>query len=217
LASGWHPRDSQLALSTKFVPLLAGLLEDGAGEAGGKASLYVGEPASLPPATAGAPEVSSAASTVSPESGASPPSRPEGTATPEIPTASRSSAPARRIRTPDGSEVVLAAAAEVFEETGEPGIYELLADGEPIRFAVNIAPSERRTAPMAAEDLERLGARLGARAEEARRQRQMLDRELESRQKGWRWLIAGVLGILILETWLAGRRARSAWKSEIPT
>ncbi len=34
--------------------------------------------------------------------------------------------------------------------------------------------------------------------------------ELESRQKLWRWLILVTLGVLLLETWLAGRAARRA-------
>jgi hypothetical protein len=31
---------------------------------------------------------------------------------------------------------------------------------------------------------------------------------LESRQKLWQWLVAATLGVLIVETWLAGRLAR---------
>ena len=33
----------------------------------------------------------------------------------------------------------------------------------------------------------------------------MYNAELEGRQKLWRWLILAVIGILIFETWLAGR------------
>ena len=33
----------------------------------------------------------------------------------------------------------------------------------------------------------------------------MYNSELENRQKLWRWLILAAIGILILETWLAGR------------
>ncbi len=47
LASSWRPADSQLARSTKFVPLLAGILE-GAGAGGGpKAAYLVGETVEL--------------------------------------------------------------------------------------------------------------------------------------------------------------------------
>jgi hypothetical protein len=34
--------------------------------------------------------------------------------------------------------------------------------------------------------------------------------ELESSQKLWRWVVVAALGVLILETWLAGRLARAA-------
>ena len=39
--------------------------------------------------------------------------------------------------------------------------------------------------------------------------RQMYNAELENRQKLWRWLILAAIGVLIAETWLAGRRAAS--------
>ena len=38
--------------------------------------------------------------------------------------------------------------------------------------------------------------------------RQMHNIELENRQKLWRWLILAAIGILILETWLAGRSSQ---------
>jgi len=43
LASGWHPADSQLALSTKFVPLLYGWLEAAGFRNEQAASLLVGD------------------------------------------------------------------------------------------------------------------------------------------------------------------------------
>ena len=36
----------------------------------------------------------------------------------------------------------------------------------------------------------------------------MHNAELEGRQKLWRWLILGAIGVLIAETWLAGRVVR---------
>jgi hypothetical protein len=44
LTSGWHPRDSQLALSTKFVPLLNAVLEMGGGQVDQRRSYNVGDP-----------------------------------------------------------------------------------------------------------------------------------------------------------------------------
>ena len=42
----------------------------------------------------------------------------------------------------------------------------------------------------------------------ANRQRQLQLFELENRQKMWRWLLAGVLGLVVVETALAGRLTR---------
>ena len=58
------------------------------------------------------------------------------------------------------------------------------------------------------ETLEQLGCRLvsqAAVAENDQRQRQLRDVQLESRQKLWQWLIVAALGVLVAETWLAGR------------
>ena len=48
LASGWRPRESQLALSSKFVPLLANLLEQASGRKSTLPSLWVHDPLELP-------------------------------------------------------------------------------------------------------------------------------------------------------------------------
>lgn len=55
LATGWHPADSQLAVSSKFVPLLYAMLEgDSAGPRPATLASAVGEPLALPDAP-GAP------------------------------------------------------------------------------------------------------------------------------------------------------------------
>jgi hypothetical protein len=48
MTAGWQPADSQLALSTKFVPLLHGILEASAGLDSGQAQFFVGDPVTLP-------------------------------------------------------------------------------------------------------------------------------------------------------------------------
>jgi hypothetical protein len=48
LTSGWHPSDSQLALSTKFVPLLYSVLEYGGVLTGQKMQYVVGDPVTIP-------------------------------------------------------------------------------------------------------------------------------------------------------------------------
>ncbi len=51
MASGWQPEDSQLALSTKFVPILNGLLDIAVAQPDFKRSYLVGEPIEFMPAT----------------------------------------------------------------------------------------------------------------------------------------------------------------------
>ena len=91
------------------------------------------------------------------------------------------------------------------------------ADAQDTPVAVNLPADESRTRPLAAEDLERWGARLGTgrvTAAEVSEERRLRATELENRQKLWRWLILGVLGLLALETVLAGRVARRTQKEQ---
>lgn len=48
LASGWHPDDSQLAMSSKFVPLVSLLLDYGRPSLSGAGGLFVGDTIALP-------------------------------------------------------------------------------------------------------------------------------------------------------------------------
>lgn len=50
LTSGWHPADSQLALSSKFVPLLYSVLEWSGALTGQRSQYFVGEPVVTPQA-----------------------------------------------------------------------------------------------------------------------------------------------------------------------
>jgi hypothetical protein len=170
--SGWHPADSQLALSTKFVPLIDGLLRRPDGVLA-EAQYDVHDRVALPtaPATGG-----------------------------------------RTLSGPDGKPIDLAAAAGTFDATDRPGIYHLAIEGRETPLAVNLSADEGRTTPLAVEDLERWGAKIGAKPvpsdELITRERRLRLAELENRQKLWRWLIVGVLGLLAVETALAGRLAR---------
>ena len=51
LASGWHPSDSQLALSSKFVPLLYSILEYGGVLVGQQSQYFVGDHIPIPHST----------------------------------------------------------------------------------------------------------------------------------------------------------------------
>jgi hypothetical protein len=94
-------------------------------------------------------------------------------------------------------------------------VYQLVAGQQRHPFAVNVPAAESRTDGSDPEQLQEWGVRLGrrpTRAELAEQLRQMRDVELEGQQKLWRWLIVAAVGILILETWLAGYLARISTK-----
>jgi len=187
-ASGWNPNDSELALSTKFLPLSTTLLDRACGGTETLASSIVGQTVELPAA-------SSESSLI--------------------------------VRKPDGKESTVAADHSpltthhslTFKDTDQPGIYEVIAasQAQPQRFAVNLAASESNTARLELEQLEQLGVKTGVkltRAEELKRMRQERDTELESRQKIWRWLLIGALGVLVFETFWAGRATRQISTAE---
>jgi hypothetical protein len=114
----------------------------------------------------------------------------------------------RAITKPAGEKVLLAADAREFRGTDEPGLYSIATVDGPETFAVNLDPAESRTSPLAVETLEQLGCRLvspTAVAENRERDEQLRDVQLESRQKLWQWLVMAALGVLVTETWLAGR------------
>jgi hypothetical protein len=117
---------------------------------------------------------------------------------------------------PDGKRMELPASATSFTPQ-QPGIYQI--EGKTtVPLAVNLSPDESRTAPLDARDLERFGAVLGTgkpTAEQVSEERRLQTAELENRQKLWRWLILAVLGLLAVETVLAGRLARRAQREQV--
>jgi hypothetical protein len=177
LASGWNPVDSQLARSSKFVPLMAALLEGRTPPPVELASLTVLDRVPLPH-------------------------------TDQI-----------KIRKPDGSTVTPEEDSGFFTETDQPGVYAIESPLASRSFAVNLDPLESKTTALSVETLEQLGCRLAA--SEAKVEldrehlRQMQNAELEGRQKLWRGLILAAIGVLIVETLLAGRlKKRAAPTSE---
>jgi hypothetical protein len=170
--SGWHPADSQLALSTKFIPLLCSALELSGGAFAPAAQFHVGDTVPLAPAETGA-----------------------------------------TITLPDGSSLKVAAGETNFTQTTMPGIYQVKAGTSEKRFAVNLDASESRTSPLPLDELEHLGAPVAKAttttiAYAAHGKALLQSAELESRQKLWRWFIVATLGVLLMETAIAGRTAR---------
>lgn len=157
LASGWQPDDSQLSVSTKFVPLLWSLLELGGGVTAAPSQWFVGDTA---PATA----------------------------------------------------VVAGTDAAKEARFTQPGIREVKAGERTVRYAVNLEANESRTAPLAADELERLGVpvtQVAPKPAQAGDNKVVLQGiEAENRQKLWRWFIAATLAVLVMESALAGWTAR---------
>jgi hypothetical protein len=119
------------------------------------------------------------------------------------------------VHKPDGTTVTVAKASTSFDGTNLPGVYTVDTPDGSRSFAVNLDPAESQTSPLAVETLEQFGCRLAkppSQAPDREQLRQMQNVELEGRQKVWRWVILAAIGVLIVETLLAGRldRARPA-------
>jgi hypothetical protein len=121
----------------------------------------------------------------------------------------------KTVKAPNQSSQRLGATATAYNKTKSPGIYTVTSSNNESRFMINVAPDESKTKPMSLEKLEALGVRLAGKeskelvALNAERERQRLSRELEDKQKFWRWLILAVIAILVVETWIAGRIGKS--------
>ncbi|MHC4507431.1 MAG: BatA domain-containing protein [Planctomycetota bacterium] len=214
---GWRPSDSDLALSSKFVPLLYSILEYGVrGDA----------PDGIRPDFVGLSEQRYHYFV--------------GDAVP-VPHQMTPGSASLKIRKPDDSLIALDAKQQSFTQTDLPGIYTVeslqpLSGGDaqtlpPVRndttdaintgrlFAVNLPPKESRTAPMPIEDLEQLGVSLEGssgvaveRPERTRRQSSLV--AMEDQQKIWRWVLIAALVVLLIEIWLAGQLTRTATLSQ---
>lgn len=175
-ASGWHPRDSQLSRSSKFVPLMWRVLEGALGETPSSSAQTVGQPIRRP-------------ARVNDE---------------------------LAVRVPDGQTVSWPAADGDFRQTALPGRYEIVSESDVEVIAVNIPPEESRTDPLNLELLEAAGVKLSTEAlrpnvptsPDLLRQQQV--QELEERQQLWKWLLLAAGGLLMVESWLGGRRTSVA-------
>jgi hypothetical protein len=181
LTSGWHPADSQLSRSWKFVLLVSALVEGSRAGRSDRAYFLVNEPVPLDERETGQGELA--------------------------------------ITKPDGTKAMLPTAARSFDATDLPGVYMLDTSDGVQNFAVNLDPLESRTAAVGAETLEQLGCRLvdpTAVAENQVERQHVQDAQLESRQKIWQWLIMAALGLVVAETWLAGRATKPSPAEGVP-
>jgi hypothetical protein len=190
LASGWNPTDSQLAVSSKFPPLMQRMLDWSGSDSPMRIQFLTGDAI---PGSAGVPP-------------ASPPASQLAGGTSALPD------PAVEWQKPDGKKLSLSA-NKPFSDTDQPGIYTATFAGKQHRYAVNLPLDESRTAPIAPDELARLGVPLQFAAETSvaqtqARQRHLQEAELENRQKLWRWLIGGVLAVTLLEITISGWLSR---------
>jgi Aerotolerance regulator N-terminal/von Willebrand factor type A domain len=177
IASSWKPADSQLALSSKFVPLLHALLEQSTDIPPTKAQYFVGDIIPMSSSTTG-----------------------------------------YAVRKPDGTEVRIDS-GEPFAATDQPGIYAVSPGGR--RFVVNLSPEESRLTPLPLDRFSAMGIPLQKPEVDpkiaAQRANAAQAFEIEGRQKVWRWLIATALGVLLLETLIAGKLSGANRSSTVPT
>lgn len=170
LTAGWQATASQLALSTKFVPLMFGML-DPQGRSMDLNAVY--EVEETIPVLAGV-------------------------------TASITDLKGKTIATlqRNGGLAI-----------DEPGCYWLTEDGKSRQIAVALPMSESQLVPLDLDRLTQFGVLIGK--SNTARERQASARlsqvtELESRQKLWRWILVGALGVLILETILASNQSKAS-------
>jgi hypothetical protein len=198
LLSGWQPEESQLALSSKFVPLIGALLDLACGGTEAVEGVAVGQPTRLTPT----PTAWARGGKINLEDTNSDRAHADGVAVKQE---------SAIVRTPDGRDIRLDANS-TFNDTAIPGIYRAKFGSTESLFAVNLSDTESNTAPLDLEQLEQRGVRFTVeqtRTERIDRIRQQRDTELEGHQKVWRWLMVFALVTLILETWWAGRADRS--------
>ena len=170
LGCGWQPAKSQLALSSKFLPLMMRMIELAIKTEPVAQSSIVGDSIQTPQGY-------------------------------------------DRLLLPDGTTQPVEASST--QTLNLPGIYSFasssaarLAD---LSFAVNLDPAESQIDLMPVDQISALGVTVGSHnssALEVEKQRQLLDFELENRQKLWKWLILGAIGLIIAESWLAGKTDR---------
>ena len=183
LAAGWQPKASQLALSTKFIPLIFSMFDPDSGSITKGDRYTVGDDTTLAPSL--------------------------------VPSS------IAEITTPDGNKVAFQSVSDL-PTFDAPGIYSMVNNESTSRIAVNLDSTESQTETMEADALERFGIRMGltnTTAQELSNQRQLRDRELESRQRLWQWLLVAALVLLGLETLLGGwlSRSRSSQPEAVPS
>ncbi len=181
MTSTWKPQDSRLALSTKFVVLLYSILDRGQSFYSEVGQHQVGNTITIRDFL------------------------------------SLEDYTGLQIEKPDGQKIPLNEETSQFSDTDQPGMYQILNGGRRIKsLAVNMDPAESRTGQMSIATLKRMDVPF-ERFDATRKVIKVLDIEaqpqlaveVEKQQKLWRWLVLATLVVLILETGLAGWKAKN--------
>lgn len=183
LASGWQPQSSQLALSTKFVPLMNGMLSLAKRGGGISPSGQVNQPISFADYDAGS-------------------SKSKNEWTVDFPDGSQ-----RQISR--NSPPVLAHRPGIYQIRTAASV----VPASKYQMAVNLWPRESMTAPINVEQLEALSVKLGSQPDKSEQQaklQKIRNVDLEHRQHFWKWLIVTALVLLVLETLVAARASKKS-------
>jgi hypothetical protein len=185
LTCGWHPSDSDLALSSKFVPLLYSILEYGRAFADRKSQYFVGDPVTVPDR-----------SRITSES------------------AIRIRKPDGSLILMDSGQPFTQTDMPGVYAIEYPNRNSLFAVNLPPQEC-RTAPMSIEDIDLACRQAGRLGVSFeqpsGVAVERVvQAEQHKTFAELENQQKIWRWAIIAVLAVLLVEIWLAGRLTRLA-------
>lgn len=191
--SGWEPKESQLALSSKFVPLLFSMLSQG-GMTTEQPALFVGSPLPLPSAAAPTEWIVRGPDGIE-HSVPGSATQFAGSDLPGFYTLRPATAPASE--PPSRVYAVNLAPAESRVEAFDPAL--VLED-----VGIKLAPKGA------------LAAEAAVTASDPATRKRLADLEKESQQKLWKWLALAALGFLVLESLLAALRSRPRASKEAP-
>jgi hypothetical protein len=186
LTSGWHPSDSQLALSSKFVPLLYSILDYGGALLGQRSQYFVGEPVPVRPSTGSGPAQLQIR-------------RPDGMAVPldeSQKTFTQTDLPGiYTIDSPLGSQLFAVNLSPKECQTAVMPIEDIESLGVSVKQP-SIAVAQRQERTQSPDTEQRL-----------KRHRDFA--ALESEQKLWRWVFVLLLAFSLVEIGLAGWLTRT--------
>lgn len=214
LTTGWQPKASSLALSTKFVPILNGLLDPRGFARQAQLRYEVGEQFACDEQTAFFDAVGTPVPETKMEVG------PDGVSFRQPGLYFIDSAERSAVNSTDTEEETAEDGDEPEAGTSPSGALDESLDDPERWLAVEVPASERDVTPLDVDVFEQYGITLDKVNTQTQRKeaaRQLQVEELENRQKLWQWLLGAGVAILVLETLVAGRAARKKIAQAVAT